>query len=406
MRCHRQYGYAYVMEENEDLYKSDDFHIMKFKHSIELSNEIFQYMEGGKRIFPNEGLGDIAKTFTVTKDATAPAVTAKAVGDNQILLDFDKNMNVSTIDTNSVKVLEEDLTALAATTEYTVAQVGTSKKQFVVTVVKSLYGTKTERTLTVVVNENAKDALGNKSALTTQNVKLIKDVVAPVIESVTVVKDNQGNAEKLRIKFSEKLAAAPADLTDVTAKNAVTGETETVADLLKADDGGTPATSTIVLLDDEQTVEIPVLATALGKKVNLTFAKGFVQDKAQTPNDSVAFSKVVEFTKAASGFKIEQTDLDVGTANTIEIDFGRTVVGDFGANAANNPANYTIAGKQLPADTDITIDDNATSVKRAKVTIVLPDEFVAKTDANAVFTVNNVKALDGDILAPFVGYEE
>ena len=59
MRCHRQYGYAYVMEENEDLYKSDYFHIMKFKHSIELSNEIFQYMEGGKRIFPNEGLGDI-----------------------------------------------------------------------------------------------------------------------------------------------------------------------------------------------------------------------------------------------------------------------------------------------------------------------------------------------------------
>jgi hypothetical protein len=69
MRCHRQYGYAYVMGENEDLYKSNDFHIMKFKHSIELSNEIYQHMEGGKRIFPNEGLEDIADEINQIKEA-------------------------------------------------------------------------------------------------------------------------------------------------------------------------------------------------------------------------------------------------------------------------------------------------------------------------------------------------
>ena len=40
MRCHRQYGYAYVMDEYEDLYDSKTFQIMKFKHSIELSENL------------------------------------------------------------------------------------------------------------------------------------------------------------------------------------------------------------------------------------------------------------------------------------------------------------------------------------------------------------------------------
>nr|DAL96897.1 MAG TPA: FRG domain [Caudoviricetes sp.] len=69
MRCHRQYGYAYVMQENDDLYNDNVFQIKKFKHSIELSNEIFQRMEGGKRIFPNEGLVDIVDEINQIKEA-------------------------------------------------------------------------------------------------------------------------------------------------------------------------------------------------------------------------------------------------------------------------------------------------------------------------------------------------
>lgn len=68
MRCHRQYGHAYVMEEDMDLYKSNDFQMMKFKHSIDLSKEIFEHMNRGEKIFPNEGLEDLENEISEIKE--------------------------------------------------------------------------------------------------------------------------------------------------------------------------------------------------------------------------------------------------------------------------------------------------------------------------------------------------
>lgn len=331
-------------------------------------------------------------TFQVNKDTIAPTVSYQAVGDHKIKLTFNKDMNVGSITPNSVKVVEEDLTSLASPADYTVSQVGNSKKEFIVDVAKALYGSKSERTLTIQVNDTAKDELGNKAVVTTQNVKLTKDTVAPTMSDVSVVTDRQGNAEKLRIKFNEELAGVPADLSKISAKNAVTGVDETVTNLLDA--------TTLTLSSDKKTIEVGILPAALGKKVNLVFSTGFVQDTAQTPNDSQAFSKAVEFKQASSAFKITQVDnVDVSTQNTIIIDFKTEVVGDFGPNAANNPSNYSVAGQPLPADTSITMAST-----RDEVTIVLPDEFVSKTDPNAVLTVNNIKSLSGNVITPFVGY--
>lgn len=69
MRCHRQYGYAYVMDEHEDLYDNKTFQIMKFKHSIELSERIYNDMDGGNKIFPREGLIDIYDEINQIKKA-------------------------------------------------------------------------------------------------------------------------------------------------------------------------------------------------------------------------------------------------------------------------------------------------------------------------------------------------
>ena len=328
-------------------------------------------------------------TFTVTKDTVAPAVQFETIGDHQILLTFDKAMNTSSVNTSSVKIVDEKLTSLLVS-EYSITAI--NSKMFLVDVSKALYGNgETSRTLTVQINDQVKDSLGNKIAVTTKNVGLTKDVVAPKVSDVSVVYDKDGNAEKLQVKFNEELNAAPANLSGISAKNAVSGVDEVVGDLLDA--------TTIKLLSDGQTVEIGVKPAALSKKVNFVFAKGFVVDTAQTANDSVAFSKSVEFKAASSAFKIVQSDLNVTTANTIVVDYGRAIVGDFGVNAANNPANYTIAGKTLPLDTQITVDTNL-----EQVTIVLPEEFVANTDTNAVLTVNNVKDIYGRTIAPFVGY--
>lgn len=50
MRCHRQYGYAYVMEENGDPYKSDDFYIMKFFNTWKVGKEYFQIKISRQRV--------------------------------------------------------------------------------------------------------------------------------------------------------------------------------------------------------------------------------------------------------------------------------------------------------------------------------------------------------------------
>ncbi|MBK3494792.1 hypothetical protein JFL43_07955 [Viridibacillus sp. YIM B01967] len=327
------------------------------------------------------------KSFTVNQDTVAPVATAVASGDHAILLTFDKDMTVSTV-AGAVKVLDEKL----GTVSSTVTQVGTSKTKFLVAMTgTTLYDNAASRSLTVVVDDSAKDSLGNKVSTTTKAVSLVIDVTAPTVSDVAVENDSNGNAKTLKVTFSEELKAVPADLTGVTAKDATTGTTATVTDLLDA--------TAIKLSDDKKTVEIPVKPAAQGNKYNFAFAKGFVKDTALTANDSTGYAKTVAFDKAGSAFKLAQTDLDTTTQNTIVITFAKAVVGDFGANAVNNPANYTVAGQALPAGTDITID-----AARTEVTIVLPSDFVATTDTNAVLTVNNIKATDGSSLAAFIGF--
>ncbi|NLJ59144.1 MAG: FRG domain-containing protein [Tissierellia bacterium] len=70
MRCHRQYGYAYVLGEDEDLYKSETFQMMKFKHSIEFSEKVYNDMDEGNKIFPREGLNSIQDEINQINKAT------------------------------------------------------------------------------------------------------------------------------------------------------------------------------------------------------------------------------------------------------------------------------------------------------------------------------------------------
>lgn len=52
MRCHFQHAYTMQMNEDDDLYQDPRFEILKFKHSPELSNKIFQEMKQGEYIYP------------------------------------------------------------------------------------------------------------------------------------------------------------------------------------------------------------------------------------------------------------------------------------------------------------------------------------------------------------------
>lgn len=59
MRCSMQNGYAIYMREFQPLQEDKLFRRLMFRHSEELSKRIFDYMDGGEKIYPHEGLNKI-----------------------------------------------------------------------------------------------------------------------------------------------------------------------------------------------------------------------------------------------------------------------------------------------------------------------------------------------------------
>lgn len=58
MRCSMQYGYGIYMRVSMPLQDDYVFEKLRFKHSEELSKRVYEMMEGGKKIYPHEGLRD------------------------------------------------------------------------------------------------------------------------------------------------------------------------------------------------------------------------------------------------------------------------------------------------------------------------------------------------------------
>lgn len=56
MRCHMQSGYGIYMRNPVPLQNNCEFQKLKFKQSVELSQRVFDMMDGGKKIYPHEGL--------------------------------------------------------------------------------------------------------------------------------------------------------------------------------------------------------------------------------------------------------------------------------------------------------------------------------------------------------------
>jgi hypothetical protein len=58
MRCSMQTAYSIFMDDEMDLQKSD-FEMIKFKHSEELSDFIFERLNCGKKVYPHEGFDSL-----------------------------------------------------------------------------------------------------------------------------------------------------------------------------------------------------------------------------------------------------------------------------------------------------------------------------------------------------------
>ena len=58
MRCHSQHAYGIHMEDPFPLQEDITFEKLHFRHCERLSRDVFELMEGGGKIYPQEGLGD------------------------------------------------------------------------------------------------------------------------------------------------------------------------------------------------------------------------------------------------------------------------------------------------------------------------------------------------------------
>lgn len=58
MRCHSQSGYVFPMRNEVPLQKNDRFEKIRFRQSEDLSRRIYELMDGGKKVFPHEGIND------------------------------------------------------------------------------------------------------------------------------------------------------------------------------------------------------------------------------------------------------------------------------------------------------------------------------------------------------------
>lgn len=70
MRCHSQYGYVMNYEKGYCLQEDIRFEKLIFKHSEKLSEEVFQLMDKGSKIYPYERLDefeDIINKIGTTK---------------------------------------------------------------------------------------------------------------------------------------------------------------------------------------------------------------------------------------------------------------------------------------------------------------------------------------------------
>ena len=58
-RCAHQSGYIYPMRNEQPLQDNWHFEKLRFKHSVELSQQVYDMMDGGKKVFPNEGVTEL-----------------------------------------------------------------------------------------------------------------------------------------------------------------------------------------------------------------------------------------------------------------------------------------------------------------------------------------------------------
>ena len=332
------------------------------------------------------------KTFNVTQDVAAPIISSiEAKSDTHLLVTFDKKVKLSSLTNANYSAVDASTNTAIPLNNATSVSGNASDTKFLIpiTTPANLFINTNSKTLNVLFTANIEDTLGNKLTPATKSVTITKDAVAPQVTSISYNKSSGTNGS-LVINFNEAINK--------------TGKTATVS-LLNPD--GTANTTLITaqaqagtLSNDDKTLTLP-LATAASTSGNFTviLAKGYVADKAATPNDSVAYTGTVNLGTTVAEVKVNSAAETVSNSNIIKVTFSETVKGGAISGSATDVSNYSLGGKALQPGTLITL-----AADKLSVNIALPTESVEKSDVSAILTVANVEGtVSGATLTPFTG---
>lgn len=73
-RCAHQSGYIYPMRNERPLQENGKFEKLRFRHSVELSQQVFQMMDEGRKVFPNEGITELGEYIEQIKHSVVFAM--------------------------------------------------------------------------------------------------------------------------------------------------------------------------------------------------------------------------------------------------------------------------------------------------------------------------------------------
>lgn len=353
------------------------------------------------------------QNFSVTKDTTAATGKAVVVSDNKVQVTFDKVVNLASL--VNVDILRYD----TATGEYVkvVLDATTPRSLDATGKVATFTINATEKTNFFGLNDNTEslivkvksgvlDSTGNQVTPFEQAVVTTEDVSGPALDAVTYDKNSKGEVTKLYFHFNEALTFEGAGTwtdtsvtpnvtraallaANVTVTDLSTNGTVAFADVFGANNIVTVAADGKTLIVQPDTTAASTVTNKLTTgKYSFTLTSGVVKDKSFGTNNNPRASKTADFGAVRNEVTVSSVSINTSPAvdNVLTVNFTKPVT----AASAINPANYSINGKALPADTVITFN----AANSTEVTFTLPKNTVAKSDGAAVLSVSNVRPQD------------
>lgn len=141
MRCHSQYAYGIHMKVPYPLQEDFTFEKLHFRHSVELSRKVYEMMEGGKRIYPQEGLDEFADAINSIKSAaTFSEVVFEDVFKEKNTTGLSKNELIEQLETNQILGVPVRIIGEEHPFRVTRAQIRRLNKRYVGFSIQKAYG--------------------------------------------------------------------------------------------------------------------------------------------------------------------------------------------------------------------------------------------------------------------------